>query len=98
MASVSCVRIQTVVWLACAERDDAAHRVVRRYADRYAISRNHLDTEAAHAAAELREHLVARITLDAVQAAAVHGDDGALHIDEIVLAQKLAFLQTNIMP
>src|SRR6185295_16898201 len=74
-------------WLACPEGDDAAHRIVGRDAHGDAIPRDYFDTEAAHAAAELCEHFVAGITLDAVQPAAVHRDHGALHVDEIVLAQ-----------
>src|SRR5262249_2336451 len=84
--------------LACAEGEEAADRIVRRHADGPAISRNHLDAEAAHAAAELRQHLVSRVALHPVQAATVHSDDSALHVDQIVLAQLLAFLQTTIMP
>jgi hypothetical protein len=33
--------------------------------------------------------------LHAVQPAAVHRDHGALHVDEIILAQLLAFLSSN---
>jgi len=33
-----------------------------------------------------------RVALDAVKSAAVNGDDGALHVDQIILAQTLAFL------
>ena len=69
-------------------------------ADSNPVAWNHLDAEAAHAAAELCEHFVAGITLHAVEPAAVHRHDRALHVDEIVLAQLLAipFLQTNIVP
>ena len=74
-------------WLACPERDDAAHGIVGRDAHCDSIPGDNLDTEAAHASAELCEHLVAGITLDAIQPAAVHRDHGALHVDEIVLAQ-----------
>ena len=61
---------------------------------------NDLDAEAAHSAAELGEHFVAGVALHAVEPAAVNRHHGALHIDEIVLAQLLAFLsfQTNIVP
>src|SRR4029077_6953490 len=62
-------------------------RIVRRYADGHAISGNHLDAEAAHAAAELSKYLVAGVALHAVEAAAVHRHDRALHVDQIVLAQ-----------
>ena len=74
-------------WLASPEGDDAPDRIVRRHADGHAISGDDLDAEAAHATAELREDFVARIALDAVKTAAVHGDDGALHVNQIVLAQ-----------
>src|SRR5205085_8455152 len=40
-------------WLARPEGDDAADGIVRRDADGHAISGNHLDSEAAHPAAEL---------------------------------------------
>ena len=74
-------------WLACAEGDDAPDRIVRRHADGHAISRNDLDAEAAHAAAELGEHFVAGVALHAVKTATVNRHHGALHVDEIVLAQ-----------
>jgi hypothetical protein len=75
------------VRLACAERDDPANRIVRRNADGYAIARDHFDSKAAHAAAELGEYFVAGIALHAVETAAVNCHHGALHVDEIVLAQ-----------
>jgi hypothetical protein len=53
-------------WLAGPECDDAADRIVRRHADCYSIPGNHLDAEAAHSAAELREDFMASITLHAV--------------------------------
>jgi hypothetical protein len=77
--------------LASAERDDAADRIVRGNADRDPVARNHLDSEAAHPAAQLRKNLMALITLDPIQASAVHRNDGALHIDQIILAQALSF-------
>src|SRR5687768_15040472 len=70
-----------------AERDDAADRVVGGDTDRHAITGDNFDSETAHAAAQLGEHFVARITLHAVQPAGVHGDDGSLHIYQIVFAQ-----------
>ena len=79
-------------WLACAEGDDAPDRIVRRDADGHAVSRHHLDAEAAHAAAELGEHFVAGVALHAVETAAVNRHHGALHVDEIVLAQTPAIL------
>jgi hypothetical protein len=78
--------------LASAERDDSSDRVVRRNANRYTIARNDFDAKAAHAAAELREHFVAGVALDAVEAAAMDGYHSALHVDEIVLAQIAKFL------
>ena len=88
------------LWLAGAERDDAPDGVVRRDADGHPIARNDFDTEAAHSTAELGQHLVAGITLHAVEPATVHGDDGALHVNQIILAQLLAnpFCTTTIMP
>src|SRR5438132_7407937 len=85
--AVRCVRIPTVLWLARAEGNDAPDRIVRRHADGHAISRNYLDAKAAHSAAELGEDLVTRITLHAVQSAAVNCHDGSLHVNKIVLAQ-----------
>jgi hypothetical protein len=79
--------VQNVLWLARAEGNDAPDRIVRRDADGHAISGDDLDAEAAHSAAELGEHLMSGVTLHAVKPAAVHRNDGALHIDEIVLAQ-----------
>ena len=78
------------LWLARPERDDAPDRIVRRNADGHAIARNDFDTEAAHSTAELGQHLVAGVTLHSVQPATVHGDDGALHVNQIILAQLLA--------
>lgn len=88
------------VWLACAEGDDAPDRVVRRDADGHAIARDYLDAEAAHSTAELGQYFMASVACHAVQTAAVDRDHGALHINEIILAQLLArpFLQTNIVP
>jgi hypothetical protein len=88
------------LWLARAEGDDAPDGIVRRNADRHAIAGDYLDAEAAHAAAKLGEHFVSCVALHTVQATAVHRDHGALHINEIILAQLLArpFFQTNIVP
>jgi hypothetical protein len=83
---------------ASAEGDDAADRVVRGDTHRDAIARNHLDSEAAHAAAELCEHFVALVALHAVKTAAVDGYDRALHIYQIILAQILSFLKSKIVP
>jgi hypothetical protein len=76
--------------LAGTERDDASDGIVRRDADGDSIARNNFDTETAHTAAELGQHFVAGVTLHAVKPSAMHGHDGALHIDQIVLAQLLA--------
>ena len=81
-----------VSWLACAEGNDAADRIVRRDADGDSIARDYLDPKAAHSAAELGQNFVAGVTLHAVKSAAVHGNHSALHINEIVLAQLLAVL------
>jgi hypothetical protein len=77
---------------ASAEGDDAADRIVGRDADRHPIAWNHLDPEAAHTAAQLRENLVTLVALDAVKSAAVNRHHRALHVDQIVLAQTLSFL------
>ena len=66
MTSMGCIGIQTVFWLASTEGNDAPDRIVRRHADGHSIPGNNLDAEAAHTAAELREHFVAGIALDAV--------------------------------
>src|SRR5918995_1888950 len=76
---------------ASAEGDDAANGIVWRDADGHPISRNHLDPEAAHAAAQLCEDLVALVTLHAVKPAAMDRHHGTLHINQIVLAQMLSF-------
>src|SRR5580698_7725534 len=100
MVTISCIGIQTVFWLACAEGDDAPDRIVRRHADGHAISRNDLDAEAAHSAAELGKHLVASVALHAVEPAAVNRHDRALHVNEIILAQSASnpFSYTIIVP
>src|SRR2546425_10445651 len=87
MTSMGCIGIQTVFWLASTEGNDAPNRIVRRHADGHAVPRNDLDTEAAHATAELGEHLVAGVALDAIKAATVHGHDRPLHVNQIVLTQ-----------
>ncbi len=87
MVSLSCIGIQTVFWLTGPEGDDAADRIVRRYADGHAIPRNHFDAEAAHSSAELGQHFVAGVALHSVKAATVDGNHGALHVNQIVLAQ-----------
>ena len=77
-------------WLAGTEGDDAPDRIVRRDANGHAIARDYLDAEAAHSAAELSQHLMPCVALHAVKTAAVDRDHGALHINEIILAQLLA--------
>jgi hypothetical protein len=78
------------LWLAGAECNDAPDGVVRRNADGHAIARNDFDTEAAHSTTELGQHFMAGVTLHSVEPATVHGDDGALHVNQIILAQLLA--------
>src|SRR5262245_30706122 len=73
--------------LTCAEGDDAADRVVRRYADGHPVPRHDLDAEPAHPAAQLRQHFVPGVGLHAVETAAMHGNHRALDVDQIVLAQ-----------
>ena len=73
--------------LARAEGNDAPDGIVRRNANGHAISRNNFDAEAAHSAAELREHFVTRVALNPIETAAMNGHHGTLHVYEIVLAQ-----------
>jgi hypothetical protein len=73
--------------LASAEGDDASDGVVGRHAHGDPIARDHLNAEAAHTAAQLGQHFVAGIHLHSIQTAAMHGDHGALDINQIVLAQ-----------
>src|ERR671913_589791 len=83
--------------LAGPEGDDAADGIVRRHADGHAISRDNLDSEAAHPAAQLGEHFMPGVALHSVQSAAVHCDHGSLHVNQIVLAQTASspFYSTN---
>jgi hypothetical protein len=69
------------------ERDDAADRVVRRDSYGHAIAGNNFDSKAAHAAAQLRQHLMAGVALDAIKTPAVHCDHGSLHVYQVVFAQ-----------
>jgi hypothetical protein len=48
------------------EGNDAANRIVRRYADRNAVTWNNFDSEATHPTAQLRQHFVPRVALHAV--------------------------------
>src|SRR4030095_580752 len=70
------------------ESDDAADRVIRGDTDRYAVAWNNFDSEAAHPAAQLRQHLVASVALHAVQPTGVNRDHGSLHVNQIVFAQR----------
>jgi len=83
--------------LASAEGDDAADRIVWGNAHGDSITRDDLDSEAAHPAAQLRQHFMPLVTLHAVKAAAMHRYHGALYVNQIVLAQKLSF-QSKIVP
>jgi hypothetical protein len=69
------------VFLTGTEGDDAAHRIIGRYANGYAVAWDNFDAEPPHAAAQLGQHLVALIALHPVQAAAMDSDHGALNID-----------------
>src|SRR5262245_36937635 len=82
--------IQTSL-LASAEGDDPPDRIVRRHPDGDAVSRDDLDSKAAHAAAQLGEHLMPLITLHTIKTAAMDRHYGALHVDQIILAQLLSF-------
>jgi hypothetical protein len=73
--------------LSGAESDDAADRVVWGYADGDSVTWNDFDSEAAHPAAQLRQHFMAGIALHAVQTARVNRNNGSLHIYQIVFAQ-----------
>ena len=73
------------------EGDDAPHGIIGRHPDGHAITRNNFDSEAAHAAAQLGEHFVSRVTLHAIKAAGMHGDYRALHVDQIVFTQTSSF-------
>jgi len=84
--------------LASAEGDDAANRIVGRNANRYAISRHYLDAKAAHATAQLRQHLMPLVALHAVKSAAMYGHHSSLNIDQIVLAQLAFPFHSKIVP
>ena len=87
-------------WLASAEGDDAPDRIVGRDADGHAIAGNHLDAEAAHAAAQLGQHLVAGVALHAVQARRCEPPRRcpACRSDRPCSTASSPFLQTNIVP
>jgi hypothetical protein len=52
--------------LSGSERNDAADRVVRGYTDCDAVSWNDFDSEAAHPAAQLRQHFMPGVALHAI--------------------------------
>jgi hypothetical protein len=70
-----------------AERDDAANGVVGRNANRHAVARDDFDAETAHTAAELGEHFMPGVALNAIETSAVHCHDRPLHVNQIVFAQ-----------
>jgi hypothetical protein len=80
-------RDYSMLWLSGPEGDDAADRVVGGHADRDAITWNNFDPEAAHAAAQLREHFVPGVALHAIEAARVDSHYCALHVYQVVFAQ-----------
>jgi hypothetical protein len=67
--------------LSGSEGNNAAHRIVRRHSDGYTVAWNHFDAETAHAAAQLGEHFVTGVALDAIQTSAVHCYHRSLHVD-----------------
>src|SRR5688572_1165779 len=66
--------------LACAECDDAADWIVGRNPDGHAVAWNNLDTKTAHTAAQLREHLMPGIALNAVETSAMYCHHRSLHV------------------
>ena len=75
------------IWLAGSERDDASYGIVGRDANGHAIAGDDFDAKTPHPPAQLGQNLMARIDLDPVKAAAVHGHHGPLDINKVVLAQ-----------
>src|ERR671934_173706 len=69
------------VGLLVAVDDAAAVEVVRRQLHADAIAREHADTEAAHLAGEVREHLMTHVELDAEVEVLQSLDDLALDLD-----------------
>ena len=53
--------------LSGSERNNSADRIVRGYTYRDAIAGNDFDSETSHPAAQLRQHFMTGITLNAVQ-------------------------------
>jgi hypothetical protein len=80
-------RYSESTWSTCSERDDAANRIVRRDTDGHAVAWNNFDAEAAHAAAQLRQHLVPGVALHAIKTPGMNRDYRALHVYQIVFAQ-----------
>ena len=74
------------------ESYDAANRVIGGNPDGDPVPRDYLDAKAAHPAAQLGQHFVAGITLDTVEAAAVHRHDRALNVYQVVLTQTVVNL------
>jgi hypothetical protein len=74
-------------WLSGSERNDAADGIVRGYTNGDAIAGDDFDSEAAHPAAQLRQHFVSSVALHTIQPAGVNRDDGSLHVNQIVFAQ-----------
>jgi hypothetical protein len=74
-------------YLTRAECNDAADRIVGGNAYGHPVTRYNFDTEAPHTAAQLGEHFVPGIALDAIETSTVHCYDCSLHVDQIVFAQ-----------
>jgi len=79
--------VLAVKGLSCTERDNPADRVIGGHTDGDPIAGDHLDTEAAHPAAQLRKHLVSSVALHAIEAAGVNRYYRPLHINQVVFAQ-----------
>ena len=73
--------------LASTESNDAANRIIGRDTHGHTVTRNDFDPKAAHAATQLRQHLVPGIALHPIQATGVNGHYGSLHVDQVVFAQ-----------
>src|ERR1700675_1069152 len=73
------------------ERDDAANRIVGRNTHGHAVAGDDLDAEAAHSAAQLGQHFMARVTLHTIEPPAVNCHYRSLHVDQIVFAQTGAY-------
>jgi hypothetical protein len=87
------------ILLSGAEGDDASYRVVGGNPDGDPVSRHYLDAKAAHPATQLGKDLMALVALHAVKPPAVDRHDGALNVNQVVLAQLyFSFHQSNIVP